>query len=57
MFSTRVALTRSPDVIGIHLTQLAGPQAEEHGRDPRKKAPECGISRRASGARAATPCM
>jgi amino acid transporter len=28
----RLALTLSPDVIGIHLTKLAGPQAEEHGR-------------------------
>jgi hypothetical protein len=27
----RLAVTLSPDVIAIHLTELAGPQAEEHG--------------------------
>ncbi len=32
----RLALTLSPDVIGIHLSHLAGPQAEEHGRQLRK---------------------
>jgi hypothetical protein len=31
----RLALTLSADVIGIHLSQLAGPQAEEHGRNLR----------------------
>jgi amino acid transporter len=27
----RLAMALSPDVIGIHLSQLAGPQAEQHG--------------------------
>jgi len=28
----KLALTLSPDVIGLHLAHLAGPQAEEHGK-------------------------
>jgi amino acid transporter len=33
----RLAMTLSPDVIGIHLTRLAGPQAEEQGRELRER--------------------
>ncbi len=33
----RLALTLSPDVIAIHLAHLAGPQAEEHGRQLRRE--------------------